>query len=60
MYLIDNDKQRTKQTYTVTKNFIVKPNETWVLDDFGDDRITIVTCTDDGTQRQIVVGELQT
>ena len=28
--------------------------------DFGDDRITIVTCTDDGTQRQIVVGELQT
>ena len=60
MYLIDNDEQRTKYTYTVTKNFIVEPSEIWVLDDFGDDRITIVTCTDDGTQRQIVVGELQT
>ena len=59
MYLIDNDEQRTKYTYTVTKNFIVEPNKTWVLEDFGDDRITIVTCTDDGTQRQIVVGMLQ-
>lgn len=59
MYLIDNDEQRTKYTYVVTKNFIVEPNETWVLDDFGDDRITIVTCTDDGTQRQIVVGTLK-
>lgn len=56
MYLIDNDEQRTKYTYIVTENFIVNPSETWVLDDFGDDRITIVTCTDDGTQRQIVVG----
>ena len=30
----------------------------WVLDDFGDDRITLITCTDDGTQRQVVVGLL--
>lgn len=59
MYLINNDVPRTKYTYTVTKNFIVEPNEMWVLDDFGDDRITIVTCTDDGTQRQIVVGTLK-
>ena len=29
-----------------------------ILDDFGDDRITIITCTDDGTQRQVVVGLL--
>lgn len=56
MYLYDNDADRTKYTYTVTKNFIVEPNETWVLEDFRDDRLTIVTCTDDGTQRQIVVG----
>lgn len=56
MYLIDNDAERTKYTYVVTENFIVEPSETWVLDEFGDDRITIVTCTDDGTQRQIVVG----
>lgn len=44
--------------YTVTENFIVEPNEVWILNDFHDDRITIVTCTDDGTQRQIVVGIL--
>ncbi|MDE6664888.1 MAG: sortase [Ruminococcus sp.] len=43
-------------TYIVTENFIVEPDETWILNDFGDDRVTIVTCTDDGTQRQVVVG----
>lgn len=59
MYLIDNDENRTKYTYIVTENFIVEPSETWILDDFGDDRITIVTCTDDGSQRQIVVGRLK-
>lgn len=58
MYLIDNDEARTKYIYTVTENFVAVPSETWVLDDFGDDRITIVTCTDDGTHRQIVVGKL--
>lgn len=57
MYLIDNDENRTRYTYVVTENFIVEPSETWVLSDFGDNRITIVTCTDDGTQRQIVVGQ---
>ncbi len=59
MYLYDNDADRTKYTYIVTKDFIVEPNETWVLEDFSDDRLTIVTCTDDGTQRQIVVGMLK-
>ena len=54
--LYDNDESRTCYTYTVTENFFVEPSETWILDDFGDDRITIVTCTDDGTQRQVVVG----
>ena len=48
-----------KKHYTVTENFIVDPGEVWVLDDFGDDRITIITCTDDGTQRQVVVGKLK-
>ncbi|MDE6426723.1 MAG: class D sortase, partial [Ruminococcus sp.] len=33
-------------TYIVTENFIVNPDETWILNDFGDDRVTIVTCTD--------------
>ncbi len=50
------DKEKKCYTYTVTENFIVEPNETWILDDFGDDRITIITCTDDGSQRQVVVG----
>ena len=59
MYLINNDEKLTKYTYIVTENFIVEPDETWILDDFGDNRITIVTCTDDGTQRQIVVGLLK-
>ena len=45
--------------YTVSESFIVEPNETWILGDFGDNRVTIVTCTDDGTQRQIVVGILE-
>ncbi len=59
MYLIDNNDERTKYTYIVTENFIVDPDETWILNDFGDDRITIVTCTDNGKQRQIVVGILK-
>lgn len=50
------DKEKKCYAYTITESFIVEPNETWVLDDFGDDRITIITCTDDGTQRQVVVG----
>lgn len=45
-------------TYLVEDFFIVEPIEIWVLDDFGDDRITLVTCTDDGSQRLIVVGML--
>lgn len=55
--LYDKDKQ--SYIYTVSDNFIVEPNEIWVLDDFGDNRITIITCTDDGTQRQVVVGILK-
>ena len=53
-----HDKQKQTYHYTVTESKIVDPNAVWVLDDFGDDRITIITCTDDGTQRQVVVGLL--
>jgi len=53
------DKDKKSYIYTVNENFIVEPNETWVLNDFGDNRITIITCTDDGTQRQVVVGLLE-
>lgn len=45
-------KNKQSYLYKVTEINIVEPNETWVLDDFGDNRITIITCTDDGTQRR--------
>lgn len=54
------DKEKNCCTYTITEKFIVEPNEVWILNDFGDDRITIITCTDDGTQRQVVVGMKKT
>lgn len=52
------DKEKNSYVYTVSESRIVEPDETWVLDDFGDNRITIITCTDDGTQRQVVTGIL--
>ena len=54
------DVGKTCYTYYVTDSFIVEPNETWVLDDAGDTRVTLVTCTDDGSQRRIVVAKPQT
>lgn len=58
MYLTDIDEKRTRYTYTVTAYDIVSPDETGVLADFGDDRITVISCTDDGKFRQVVVGKL--
>ena len=40
----------------VEKIDIVEPEDTWILQDYGDDRITIVTCTDDGERRMVVTG----
>ncbi|MCM1227857.1 MAG: class D sortase [Clostridium sp.] len=54
------DKEKKCYTYDVSEKFIVDPDETWVLNDFGDDRITIITCTDDGKQRQVVIGTKST
>ena len=56
MYLYDNDENKTCYTYEVSEKLIVNPEETWILNDFYDDRLTVVTCTDDGTQRQVVIG----
>lgn len=53
------DKNKNCYTYAVTETFIVKPDETWILNDFCDNRITLVTCTDDGTQRQVVIGKFK-
>lgn len=56
MYLIDADENRTKYKYTVTEYKIVLPYDVGVLEDFGDDRLTVISCTDDGKYRQVVVG----
>ena len=51
------DVSKQLYTYYVTESFIVNPDETWVLDDADDVRVTLVTCTDDGTQRRIVIAK---
>ena len=58
MHLVDIDEKRTRYIYIVTEYRTVEPSETWVLNDFGDDRLTVISCTDDGKQRQVVVGML--
>ena len=45
--------------YRISEIRIVEPNETWILNDFGDTRLTLVTCTDDGSQRLIVVAKAE-
>ena len=53
--LYDNNADHTCYNYKVIERFIVEPEETWILKDFEDNRLTIITCTDDGTQRQVVI-----
>lgn len=43
--------------YAISDMFIVEPNETWVLNPSEEAKITMVTCTDDGSQRRIVIAE---
>ena len=52
------DKQKNSYVYTVTDTFVVEPDETWILNAFDDNRVTVITCTDDGKQRQVVIGKL--
>ena len=59
MYLFDTDKNRTQYTYVVTEYKIVDPHSVEVLNDYGDNRLTVISCTDDGAYRQVVVGILQ-
>ena len=59
MYLVDIDENRTRYCYIVTEYKIVDPKQVEVLNDFGDDRLTVISCTDDGTMRQVVVGMLK-
>lgn len=41
-------------------HFIISPNDTWILDDYGDDRITLMACHPkySAAQRIVVVGML--
>lgn len=59
MYLVDTEDNHTCYLYIVTEYKTVEPNDTWVLNDFDDNRLTVISCTDDGTQRQVVVGLLK-
>ena len=53
------DINKTCYVYIIAESFIVNPNETWVLGEFNDNRVTLITCTDDGTQRQVVIAKLR-
>ena len=59
MYLVDIDENRTRYRYIVTEYKIVEPDDVSVLNDYGDNRLTVISCTDDGKQRQVVVGILK-
>lgn len=53
----DANAERPQYVYEITEMFYVQPNELWVIGDFGDDRLTLVTCNDDGSERLIVVAQ---
>ena len=57
MDLVDTDAEKTCYTYVVTEYKVVDPEDVAVLDDYGDDRLTVISCTDDGMNRQVVVGK---
>lgn len=56
MFLVDIDENRTRYRYVVTEYNIVEPTAVEVLKDYCDDRITVISCTDDGKYRQVVTG----
>lgn len=60
MKIIITGKKGKEYEYHVTENFVVEPTAVWVLNEFGDNRVTIVTCTEGGARRQIVVAQLMT
>ena len=59
MDIVLYDVDKNASHYAVSDYFYVQPSETWVLDDKGDDRVTLITCSDDGSQRLVVVGLLK-
>ncbi|MCQ2978972.1 MAG: class D sortase [Clostridia bacterium] len=47
--------------YTVTDSYVVKPDEFWILEPSRDGvrEITLMTCTENGTKRYVVRGEIK-
>ena len=43
----------------MTEYQIVDPSSVEVLEDYGDNRLTVISCTDDGENRQVVTGILE-
>jgi len=43
-------------TYYTTQKLIVEPEDVWVTTEFSDNRLTLITCTEDGNKRLVVVG----
>ena len=41
--------------YAVSECNIINPQNTSVLDDFGDDRLTVITCTNDGKTDKLLL-----
>ena len=57
MDLVDTNAEKTCYTYVVTEYKVVDPEDIAVLRDYGDDRLTVISCTDDGENRQVVIGK---
>ena len=55
MEILLYDREKNESRYKLSEKIIIEPDETWVLNDFGYNRVTLITCTDDGTQRLVVV-----
>lgn len=53
------DKNKNCYRYLVSHITVIDPDDTYVLEDYEDNRITVIACTDDGSQRVCVVGKLQ-
>ena len=52
------DGKGNKYTYYVTSWEVVQPSDTWVIDGYGDNRCTLITCEDKGKTRLVVTAML--
>lgn len=52
------DEKGKKFTYYCTDKAVVQPSDMAVIGDYGDTRCTIVTCTEGGSKRLIIVGHI--